>query len=73
MQAPPTDTTKLDVLVIGGGVVGLWTLDRLVAAGHQAALLERDALGQGQSICAQGILHGGVKYSLSGLLAPGGV
>jgi glycine/D-amino acid oxidase-like deaminating enzyme len=71
MQAPPTDTTKLDVLVIGGGVAGLWTLDRLVAAGHQAALLERDALGQGQSICAQGILHGGVKYSLSGLLAPG--
>jgi glycine/D-amino acid oxidase-like deaminating enzyme len=71
MQAPPTKTITLDVLVIGGGVAGLWTLDRLVAAGHQAALLERDALGQGQSICAQGILHGGVKYSLSGLLAPG--
>ena len=71
MSTPPSKVIKLDALVIGGGVTGLWTLDRLVAAGHDTALVEQDALGQGQTICAQGILHGGTKYSLSGLLAPG--
>jgi hypothetical protein len=71
MKHPPTNQKTLDTLVIGGGVAGLWTLDQLIKHGHQAALLEADALGRGQSIAAQGILHGGVKYSLSGLLAPG--
>jgi len=61
----------LDVLVIGGGVAGLWTLDTLLAGGHHAGLVECSALGEGQTICAQGILHGGVKYSLNGLLDPG--
>ena len=60
---------ELDVLVVGGGVAGLWCLDALVEAGYNAALLESKALGTGQSISAQGILHGGVKYSLTGLLA----
>lgn len=60
---------ELDVLVVGGGVAGLWCLNALVEAGYNAALLESKALGTGQSISAQGILHGGVKYSLTGLLA----
>ena len=60
---------ELDVLVVGGGVAGLWCLNALVDAGCNAALLESKALGTGQSISAQGILHGGVKYSLTGLLA----
>ena len=63
-------TTQLDALVIGGGVAGLWCLDALMEAGFDAALLESSALGTGQSISAQGILHGGVKYSLTGLLDP---
>ena len=58
-------TTQLDALVIGGGVAGLWCLDALREAGFDAALLESGALGTGQSISAQGILHGGVKYSLT--------
>jgi hypothetical protein len=32
-------------------------------------LVERTALGDGQSVCAQGIVHGGVKYSLGGLVS----
>jgi glycine/D-amino acid oxidase-like deaminating enzyme len=56
----------LDVVVIGGGIAGLWTLDRVTAAGFSAILLERAALGAGQTIAAQGIIHGGAKYEVEG-------
>ena len=55
-----------DVVVVGGGVAGLWVLDELVRAGHEAVLLENSRLGCGQTVVAQGIIHGGLKYSLSG-------
>lgn len=61
------DTTRLDVLIFGGGAAGLWTLDRLTRAGYAAVLLESRALGQGQTIQSQGIIHGGGKYALHGL------
>ncbi len=61
------DTTRLDVLIFGGGAAGLWTLDRLTRAGYAVALLESRALGQGQTIQSQGIIHGGGKYALHGL------
>lgn len=54
-----------DVVIIGGGIAGLWILDRLYAAGYHALLLERSALGDGQSIAAQGIIHSGMKYHVS--------
>jgi glycine/D-amino acid oxidase-like deaminating enzyme len=57
-----------EVGVIGGGVAGLWTLNRLAAAGIDARLVEPRALGTGQSIAAQGIIHGGIKYTLAGTL-----
>ena len=71
MSSTPPRQLTLDVLIIGGGVAGLWTLDTLSAAGHDVGLVEATAFGDGQTICAQGILHGGVKYSLNGLLDPG--
>ena len=57
----------LDVLVFGGGAAGLWCLHRLRRAGYHAILLESDALGSGQTIRAQGIIHGGGKYALRGV------
>jgi choline dehydrogenase-like flavoprotein len=60
----------LDAVIIGGGAAGLWTLDRLVARGYQVVLLEAFELGSGQTIASQGILHGGLKYTLSGMLTP---
>ena len=62
---------KLDTLIIGGGIAGLWILDRQVERGRSAGLLEAQSLGEGQSISAQGILHGGTKYALSGLVPTG--
>ena len=56
----------LDAIVIGGGIAGLWTLHALRRSGRSAVLLEHRALGAGQSIWSQGIIHGGIKYALSG-------
>jgi len=58
----------LDAVVIGGGIAGLWTLARLLSDGRTACLLEASALGAGQSIASQGIIHGGLKYALDGTL-----
>ena len=58
---------RLDVVVFGGGAAGLWCLDRLRRAGYHAILLERQALGSGQTVQAQGIIHGGGKYALRGV------
>ncbi|XAL99231.1 FAD-dependent oxidoreductase [Phycisphaeraceae bacterium D3-23] len=64
----PHDTAGLavDVAIFGGGVAGLWLLDELVRAGYHAILIEKHALGQGQTVCAQGIIHSGLKYTLKG-------
>jgi glycerol-3-phosphate dehydrogenase len=59
----------IDAVIIGGGMAGLFTLHALRSAGLSACLVERSALGHGQSVCAQGIVHGGVKYSLGGLVS----
>ncbi len=58
----------VDVLVIGGGIAGLWTLARLQQLGYKSVLLESQALGAGQTRFAQGIIHGGTKYALTGKL-----
>ncbi|MBM2804165.1 MAG: FAD-dependent oxidoreductase [Deltaproteobacteria bacterium] len=58
---------RIDVLVLGGGAAGLWCLDRLRRAGYHAILLESKALGNGQTIQSQGIIHGGGKYALRGV------
>lgn len=49
----------------------MWLLNRLTAAGFDALLFERDALGSRQTINSQGIIHGGVKYALGGVLTGG--
>lgn len=50
-------------------MAGLFAMHALRQAGHSVCLVERSALGDGQSVCAQGIVHGGVKYSLGGLVS----
>ena len=57
---------QLDIAILGGGVAGLWLLERLRQRGYQAALFSQGPLGAGQTIAAQGMLHGGGKYRLRG-------
>ncbi|MCE9545598.1 MAG: FAD-dependent oxidoreductase [Planctomycetia bacterium] len=60
----------VDLVIFGGGCAGLWLVDELRRRGLRVVLLEAARLGSGQTAGAQGILHGGFKYSLGGILAP---
>ncbi|MCW8964084.1 MAG: FAD-dependent oxidoreductase [Gammaproteobacteria bacterium] len=60
--------SQYDVAIVGGGIVGLWTCVVLQDAGYKTILLERSALGAGQTLASQGIIHGGTKYALTGKL-----
>jgi glycine/D-amino acid oxidase-like deaminating enzyme len=60
----------LDVVIFGGGSAGLWLLDEVRRSGRSVVLLEANELGAGQTIASQGIIHGGLKYTLTGLLTP---
>ncbi len=57
-----------DVVIIGGGIAGLWLLRTLSLKGYKAVLLENNVLGGEQTTKSQGIIHGGTKYTLSGTL-----
>lgn len=63
-----SQTVETDVVVIGGGIAGLWLFRTLNTLGYRAVLLEQDSLGGGQTIKSQGIVHGGTKYTLTGQL-----
>ncbi len=61
---------QLDAVIFGGGAAGLWLLDELLRAGQSVLLLEAAELGAGQTVASQGIIHGGLKYTLQGMLSP---
>ena len=61
-------TASTDVVIFGGGIAGLWLLNRLRVAGYAALLFESGALGGGQTGKSQGIIHGGMKYALTGAI-----
>lgn len=46
----------------------MWLLNRLSLAGYNCVLLESRALGSGQTMASQGMIHGGIKYTLGGTL-----
>jgi len=60
----PAGFGKADVCVIGAGVAGLWSACVLAGLGRRVVLVSAGALGAGQTIGSQGIIHGGVKYAL---------
>lgn len=61
-------TVETDIVIIGGGIAGLWLLNRVRQLGFSTILLESNALGSGQTGKSQGIIHGGMKYALQGAL-----
>ena len=63
-----TQPLSTDILVVGGGIAGLWLNARLRRAGYSSVLVENSALGGVQSMRSQGIIHGGTKYALHGAL-----
>lgn len=55
-----------DIIVIGGGVAGLYVAARLLRAGYNVIVFEKDKIGGGQTLASQGMIHGGQKYALGG-------
>ena len=55
-----------DIVIFGAGIAGLWTFNRLKAMGYDVLLLESKAIGCGQTIASQGIIHSGLKYAFAG-------
>lgn len=58
--------TDIDIVIFGAGIAGLWILNHLKSIGYDVLLLEKDSIGCGQTIAAQGIIHSGLKFSLAG-------
>lgn len=58
-----------DVVIIGAGIAGLWLHHRLNNMGFHALLLENNTIGNAQTLSSQGIIHGGAKYALNGILS----
>lgn len=58
-----------DIVVLGGGVAGLWLANRLTRTGLSVIVIEKEALGCGQTLASQGMIHGGQKYTLNHLLS----
>jgi hypothetical protein len=57
---------KPDIVIFGAGIAGLWTFHVLKRLGYDVLLLEREAIGAGQTVASQGIIHSGLKFSLAG-------
>ena len=62
-------TVSTDVVIIGAGIAGLWLHNRLNSMGFHSLLLENDTIGNAQTLSSQGIIHGGAKYALNGILS----
>ena len=70
MNSPDTPhTIETDITLFGGGIAGLYLLNLLQQLGYQCILLENNKLGYQQTLQAQGIIHGGLKYALTGALS----
>lgn len=53
----------IDVLIIGGGIQGLWLLNDLTRVGYNVLLLEKSKLGGDQTLHSHGFLHQGYGYT----------
>lgn len=60
---------KADIAILGGGIAGLWLLNLLCDRGYNAVLIEKNTIGGHQTLASQGMIHGGIKYALGGLLS----
>lgn len=59
---------NIDIVIIGAGIAGLWAFNRFKAMGYDVLLLESQAIGAGQTLASQGIIHSGLKYAFAGKL-----
>lgn len=58
-----------DITIIGAGIAGLWLHRRLNDLGYHCLLIDKEKIGGAQTLSSQGIIHGGTKYALTGVLS----
>jgi len=58
-------SSRLDAIVIGGGVNGAGTFRDLALRGRRVMLFEKNDHGAGTSGASSGMIHGGLRYMLS--------
>jgi glycerol-3-phosphate dehydrogenase len=58
--------TRLDVLVIGGGITGAGVALDAASRGYRVALVERGDLASGTSSRSSKLVHGGLRYLATG-------
>ena len=56
------DAAELDVLVVGGGIVGVGTALDAVTRGLSTGLVEQRDLASGTSSRSSKLVHGGLRY-----------
>ena len=56
---------SFDVIVIGGGIIGLWTALDLSLRGLSVAVVERGVIGGETSGKFHGLLHSGARYAVN--------
>lgn len=62
------DRTIFDVIVIGGGITGIWTALDATTRGFKTLLLEQDDFASGASSKSSKLIHGGIRYLQQGKL-----
>lgn len=55
-------SSKLDLLVVGGGIYGAWTAYDAAQRGLSVALIEKNDWGSGTSSASSKLIHGGLRY-----------
>jgi hypothetical protein len=69
MNAAPVFSRAVDLVIVGGGIAGLWLANVARQRGYEVLVLEAEQLGGQQTLASQGMIHGGLKYALSGKLS----
>lgn len=55
-------STDFDLIVVGGGIYGVWATLDAAQRGLKVALLEQNDFGSGASANSQRVVHGGLRY-----------
>ncbi len=55
-------STQFDIVIVGGGIYGVWAALDAAQRGLRVALLEQNDFGSGVSANSQRVVHGGLRY-----------
>lgn len=66
LQQLRDQSTRFDILIVGGGATGLGAAVDAAKRGHRVALVDQADFSAGTSSCSTKLVHGGVRYLRQG-------